>query len=64
MILEIPAANPGSYFYRSGKRDKVGEGPLPATTNAIIDTLSDTGDFSIVSADYAADGVLALTAWR
>lgn len=48
-------------WWKAQVRDKVGEGPLSATTNAIIGVLADTGDVAIGSADYAADGAMALT---
>lgn len=49
-------------WWKAQVRDKVGEGPLSATTNAVIGALADTGDVAIGSADYAADGAMALTA--
>ncbi|MFZ5296007.1 hemagglutinin repeat-containing protein [Enterobacter bugandensis] len=49
-------------WWKAQVRDKVGEGPLSATTNAVINALADTGDIAIGSADYAADGAMALTA--
>ena len=49
-------------WWKAQVRDKMGEGPLSATTNAVINALADTGDIAIGSADYAADGAMALTA--
>ncbi|WP_288821182.1 VENN motif pre-toxin domain-containing protein [uncultured Leclercia sp.] len=49
-------------WWKAQVRDKMGEGPLSATTNAIINALADTGDVALGSADYAADGAMALTA--
>ncbi|AIR62543.1 hypothetical protein LH23_18345 [Cedecea neteri] len=43
-------------------RDKLGEGPLSAMVNSVINAAADTGDTALATTDYGADAAMALTA--